>query len=195
MRILVFSDTHGRIEKAIAAYKGQRDIELVVHLGDVASDAQKIEKHLGVKVLGVKGNMDGSFSSNGHQILNTEFGKILITHGHMESVKNSPQNLLYKAEELGCKAAFYGHTHVPLFAEVGGIYLLNPGSLTLPAGGRKSSYAVATITEKSLSADIFYVSDEAAAKENTKSEGQASKQMDTGATGALRDLLNNSDRF
>lgn len=195
MRLFVLSDTHGKIDKAVEIYKTLKDIDLIVHLGDLSSDAKKLESQLGVSVLGVKGNMDGSFSTKGYQILETDFGKIFIAHGHMENVKDSPQNLLYKAESLGCKGAFYGHTHVPVFEEVGGMYLLNPGSLTLPAGGRQGSYAIVNVTEGSFAASILYLIPEFSQMNEGQLQSRETPQKTKVESGFLRDLLNNSDRF
>jgi len=87
---------------------------------------------------------------------------------------------LYKAESLHCKAAFFGHTHIPVFCEAEGIYLLNPGSLSLPIGGRKGSYAVATAEKDSLSASILF--------ENVQPPVKTE-------SGSLKSMLNDSDRF
>lgn len=180
MRIFVISDTHGRIDQAIETYKTLDDIDLIVHLGDHWSDARRMKEQLNVPLIGVKGNMDGSFSKDGYHILETEFGKIFLAHGHMENVKQSYENILYKAESLHCKAAFFGHTHIPLFCQAEGIYLLNPGSLSLPTGGRMGSYAVATATENSLDASILFVE----VRPTRKTE-----------SGSISNMLNHSDRF
>lgn len=155
MRIYVISDTHGKTGKVTEIYRTLKDINLIVHLGDHWSDAKKIKDQLNVPLIGVKGNMDGSFARDGYHILETGFGRIFLAHGHMENVKHGLENIVYKAKSLQCRAAFFGHTHIPLFLEAEGIYLLNPGSLSLPAGGRKGSYAVATVTADSLDAAIF----------------------------------------
>lgn len=180
MRIFVISDTHGRIDKAIEIYKTLDDIDLIVHLGDHWNDAKRMKEQLNVPLIGVKGNMDGSFARDGYHILETDFGKIFIAHGHMESVKQGYENIMYKAESLHCKAAFFGHTHIPLFAEAEGFYLLNPGSLSLPVGGRKGSYAVATVLPDSLSAAILYEDVQQALKTES---------------GSIKNMLNDSDRF
>jgi putative phosphoesterase len=180
MRIFVISDTHGRIDKAMEIYKTLDDIDLIVHLGDHWNDAKRMKEQLNVPLIGVKGNMDGSFARDGYHILETDFGKIFIAHGHMESVKQSYENIMYKAEALQCRAVFFGHTHIPLFAEVEGIYLLNPGSLSLPMGGRKGSYAVATVLADSLSASILY---------------EDVLQIPKTESGSIKNMLNDSDRF
>jgi len=180
LRIFVISDTHGKIDKAVEIYQTLQDIDLIVHLGDLWNDAKKMKDQLNVPLVGVKGNMDGSFSRDGYHILETDFGKIFLAHGHMESVKQSLENLMYKAESLQCRAAFFGHTHIPLFREIEGLYLLNPGSLSLPAGGRKGSYAIATATEDSLDAAILY------------EDVQQSRKTESGL---IKNMLNDSDRF
>lgn len=180
MRIYVISDTHGKIDKAMEIYQRLEDIDLIVHLGDHWNDVKRMKDQLNIPLIGVKGNMDGSFSRDGYHILETDFGKIFLAHGHMESVKQSYENIMYKAESLQCRAAFFGHTHIPLFIETEGFYLLNPGSLSLPTGGRKGSYAVATVTENSIDAAILYEDVE----QSRKTE-----------SGTLKNMLNDSDRF
>lgn len=182
MRILVLSDTHGQVQPAIEVYKKVRQegpVDCIVHLGDLISDAKALRVRLGAEVVAVKGNMDGSYSTDDCTVMETEYGKLLLTHGHMENVKFDITNLLYRAEELGCRAALFGHTHSPCFRYEGGIYLLNPGSLTRPRGGGDGSYAVLTITEKEFQASILFYH----------------PGVPKVRTGVLRDLLNNSDRF
>jgi putative phosphoesterase len=180
MRIYVISDTHGKIDKAIEIFHTLGEIDLIVHLGDHWNDAKRMKEQLNVPLIGVKGNMDGSFTREGYHILETDFGNIFLSHGHMESVKQSYENIMYKAESLQCRAAFFGHTHIPLFHEAEGFYLLNPGSLSLPVGGRRSSYAVATVTRDSLAASILY----ADVQQCRKTE-----------SGTIKSMLNDSDRF
>ncbi|MDD4583684.1 MAG: metallophosphoesterase [Eubacteriales bacterium] len=159
MKFLVISDTHGKIEAAIEAFKSLKDIDQILHLGDYARDGSQLENKLGVPVVTVRGNMDGSYSNEDYRIIRTEFGKIYLSHGHMEAVKYSTHNLLYKAYSLGCKAALYGHTHVPMYENVGGIHLLNPGSLTMPKGGKAGSYSVIQTEQDLFKATILYWND------------------------------------
>jgi putative phosphoesterase len=180
VRIYVISDTHGRIDKAMEIYESLDEIDLIVHLGDHWNDAKRMKELLNVSLIGVKGNMDGSFSKDGYHILETDFGRIFLAHGHMESVKQGYENIMYKAESLQCRAAFFGHTHIPLFCEAEGFYLLNPGSLSLPVGGRKGSYAVVTVTKDSLDASILY---------------EDVRQLQKTGAGAIKNMLNDSDRF
>ena len=56
--------------------------------------------------------------------------KIFACHGHLYSVKSGYDKLLYKAEELGCDIALFGHTHVATVLEYGSTTLINPGNLS-----------------------------------------------------------------
>lgn len=153
MKILLISDTHGKINNAISAYNENKDIDLIVHAGDCRKDAEKLKNLLSADVFCVNGNIDGDFS-DGYKILHTEYADIFVAHGHIENVKQGIENLLYKMESLNCKAAFFGHTHIPLVYENDGFTLVNPGSLTYPAPGNRPSYAVVNVTEKGIDAKI-----------------------------------------
>ena len=158
------------------------DVDLVLHLGDYEKDAQRLAQIFGVEVIGVKGNMDGSYSREDYRIVDTEYGKLLLTHGHMDQVKISPLNLLYRAQELGCRAVLFGHTHIPFYEEESGIYLVNPGSLSQPRDGSEGSYAILHTSEKEFHCAIVYYSSLHGGKKPPQ-------------TRRLRNMLNYSDRF
>ncbi len=134
-------------------------VDMIVHCGDYYADAQEIRARLGIPVLAVKGNCDGCFDFEACSLLETECGDILITHGHMEDVGFSMQKLYYKALESGCIGAFFGHTHRSVFVETGGVYLLNPGSLSQPRDGSGGTFALVTTSEAGLQAKIYYYED------------------------------------
>ena len=156
MKLFVISDTHGSTGKALDVYSSLGPIDLIVHLGDVERDARRIAELTGKDVVSVRGNNEASHAKEDFRILETEFGNLLLTHGHKQKVKLGLQSLLYKAEELGCKAALFGHTHVPVYIEANGVFLLNPGSLTFPSGGSQGSYALVETAPSSFSASIVY---------------------------------------
>lgn len=182
MKIFVISDTHGKTEKVEEVWKKLSGIDLIIHLGDYEKDAQQLQRMLDTEVISVKGNMDGSYSPDDFKVLETEYGKLLLTHGHMDNVKMSPLNLIYRAQEMGCKAALFGHTHRPVYEESHGIYLINPGSLSLPRDGSDGSYAILHTSESSLDCAIVYYSSLHPKKKPPQS-------------GRLRNMLNYSDRF
>lgn len=57
------------------------------------------------------------------------------THGHIYNPENLPP--INPGEAL-----IYGHVHLPIAEKRGDIYILNPGSTSIPKGGKPPSYAV-----------------------------------------------------
>ncbi len=182
MKILVIGDTHGKLNKVRDIFPKLKNIDLILHTGDHFSDAQKLSDEFHIPAVAVKGNCDGAASSNDFEIIETEYGKLLLTHGHMENVKYDLTSLMYKAMENGCKAAIYGHTHQAHIDEAGGIRFINPGSLTLPRDGSEGSYAIIRTDEGSLDAAIVYYSTIMGKPKKPKA-------------GYIKSLLNYSDRF
>ncbi len=182
MKILVIGDTHGKLDKVRDIYPKLTDIDIIAHTGDHMRDGTALEKELGVPVFCVKGNCDGG-SDRDFKIIETEFGSILLIHGHMQNVKYHLNSLMYKTMEENCKAVFFGHTHQSMVYETGGIHFVNPGSLTLPRDGSSGSYAIVRTSEKDFNASIvFYSTVMDSQKEKIKS-------------GYIRNILNYSDRF
>ena len=192
MKYLVVSDTHGSIGKVLEIYRaagGAEKFDGIIHLGDYARDAENIEEELGCEVIGVLGNCDGDYGSGDFKVLDTDAGRILLTHGHGQRVKMTYMNLVYRAQELDCVAALFGHTHIPTYETEGGVILLNPGSLTYPGDGSSGSYAVLDIEDDEINASILYYSPKTSIADGGKTSGSKVKG------GHLRDLLNYSDRF
>ncbi|MDD6189970.1 MAG: metallophosphoesterase [Firmicutes bacterium] len=190
MKILAVSDTHGKLNKLREIMPKLKNLDLILHAGDYGSDGRKIEKEFGIPVISVRGNCDGG-GRNDFEIVETEFGRIFLTHGHEQGAGYSRDNLVYRALEEGCCAAVYGHTHISENILVPGssgagkntseFRLINPGSLSLPRDGSGGSYAIIRTSEESLDASIVYYNT-VAGKESLKS-------------GVLRNMLNYSDRF
>ena len=158
MKFYVISDTHGKIDKALRVYGKLHSVDLIIHLGDMERDARKIEALTGKTVISVIGNNEVSHTKEDFRILETECGNLLLTHGHKQKVKHGLQTLFYRTCELRCKAALFGHTHVPVFTESNGVYLLNPGSLTFPMDGTDGSYAIVNASADGFSASVVYYS-------------------------------------
>ena len=181
MKFFVIGDTHGHLDKVLKVWERLKGVDMVIHTGDHLRDAKDLEAELGVPVIGVKGNCDGSMSSDDIEIVESEYGNILVTHGHMQGVDYSYDRLLYLAEENDCVAAIFGHTHVPCYDQIDDIYLINPGSLTRPRDGSQGSYAIITTTESTFAASIVYY-DRFGSKGNVQG-------------GFVKNILNYSDRF
>lgn len=157
MKILVFSDTHGDISKAVKVIKEAKNIDLIIHLGDYSSDAQKLAfdfPEIPVEYIG--GNcdfMDGDVPTE--KLLECNGKVIFLTHGHRYSVKWNYNKLSYKAEETSADLLLFGHTHIPYLCVQKNCYLLNPGSISSPRGGGDESYAVIEINSHGIKPEIL----------------------------------------
>lgn len=158
MNIMVLSDTHGELDRALEMYERISTsickIDRIIHCGDFIKDAHDIEDQTGTPVSCVPGNCDGC-NKERFEIIKTPAGKIMITHGHMENVNFSLMNLKYLAEQHSCTAVCFGHTHVPVNEISSGIRFINPGSLTNPRSGSKSSCALIIAKDRKLASTII----------------------------------------
>lgn len=198
MRILVLSDTHGDISRAVNVYKKlvkKGPVDLIIHCGDLYSDAIKIGEITGARTAWVKGNCDGSFSEDDCLIVETEYGNLLVTHGHMQNVDFSQQNLYYMAEEKGCACALFGHTHRAVSTEAGGIHLMNPGSLTKPRDGSTGTFGLIITDTDYFRGTIYHYDQFMADGGDDGNSGNDSGKKSKVQGGYIRSLLNYSDRF
>ena len=154
MLIGIISDTHGSLTAWRLAYeKFFRDVDLIVHCGDVlyhgprnplpegydpkslAAELNSLQKPMIV----VRGNCDAEvdqmvleypLESPYAHIIIPEM-KILVHHGH----NYSPETLPLKVKNL--YIVISGHTHVPEIRQVQDRIYLNPGSPALPKNDAK----------------------------------------------------------
>lgn len=151
MRILVFSDTHGHLDRCERLLLTIPEVDMVLHAGDHAKDAEELEqKFPNILFHYVRGNCDFS-PAPGEELLETDGKRIFLTHGHCYHVKYDPsyETLLEKARDEHADLAVFGHTHIPYNQHCGDLILLNPGSLTY-----SGTYGVVEIEEGKLRAAI-----------------------------------------
>lgn len=130
MKILVFSDSHGRLGPMVDAIEQERP-QRVFFLGDNYRDGQALmDAYPELPMELVRGNCDWD---KGPDELIVEAGsvKFLLTHGHRYGVKSGTDALARAAREKGVAAACFGHTHEALNMPDRGVWLFNPGT----AGG------------------------------------------------------------
>jgi hypothetical protein len=146
LRIAVVADTHDFFPDSVAREIARADE--IWHLGDVCRPAilERIQR-LGPPVLVVRGNND---------FLQPWPLELTLTRSrHTFRLIHIPPML----SKLG-KSDFllHGHTHVPRDEMIGGIRILNPGTLGKPNKGALPSYAWLTIhPEASISWEIVPV--------------------------------------
>lgn len=179
MKILAISDTHGELGKVYEVYRNIRDVDMILHMGDMLRDAEDLASRLDIPVIGVKGNMDGARTKEAcTHIEETEAGLIMMTHGHVDGVNYDITNLVYRGMEEGARIILFGHTHIPYLEKTDELIIMNPGSLTRPRDGSDGSYGIIDIDGNEINAEIIYY------KKPYKAKG-----------GYIRGLINYSDRF
>lgn len=141
MKILLFSDSHGRIEGVEKVIRNNEDADLIIHLGDYVRDAVKLQEIFPQKSFEcVAGNNDFRTSLPMEKVLKIGNKKILITHGHMFGVKFDLIKLLKYAKEIEVDTIFFGHTHETQETTMDDILFVNPGSIGMPYNSSRQTY-------------------------------------------------------
>lgn len=142
MRALVISDSHGDTDSCDRAIFASGELDMIIHLGDIARDTDYIESvYDDVPVFSVLGNNDFLRRGDYERVIELDGHKIFICHGHTLGVSSGTERLISAAKRCGCEAALFGHTHKALLEHEDDLLILNPGSVSRPRGG-KPSYAI-----------------------------------------------------
>lgn len=156
MKLLVVSDNHGDrtiIEDIVAHYNGQ--VDLMVHCGDseMATDDPLF------KIMpSVQGNND--YGQHFPEMQEREINdvKVLVTHGHLQNVNFTMNNLSLLAQEKQADIVAFGHTHRLAVTEHEGILFVNPGSISLPRGEYASiggTFCIVTVDTNNFSVQYY----------------------------------------
>lgn len=95
------------------------------------------------RIYAVRGNCDAEVDQmvldfpmmSDYIVLNLNGINFFISHGHIYGEDNLPK---LKAGDV----FVFGHIHLPIAKKEEGIYILNPGSTSIPKGGNVNSYAI-----------------------------------------------------
>ncbi|MGG5462933.1 metallophosphoesterase [Clostridium sp. B9] len=138
MRVAIVSDTHG-VTNVIEYIKTLlHDSDVLIHLGDSINDVKILSKDFEGKVYAVVGNCDYEKNGEVEQVIEIEGKKFLITHGHKYAVKYGLDRIFYRGMELGVDGVIFGHTHRKIAIQEGGLWIINPGSPSIPKDGEAS---------------------------------------------------------
>lgn len=148
MKLLVLSDTHGRVDRVLRVLNLHSDADAVLFLGDGISDISRSGVDTG-KLFCVRGNCDGvsfnpSLYSPDELSLCFDGFNILMMHGHLHGVKSGIDSAVRYAAAKGADILLFGHTHIPCESYLSSddmkkpIYIFNPGSLGAGQGGSAS---------------------------------------------------------
>lgn len=146
MRILIVSDTHGSVRNFDEVIEREKDIDMLLHLGDVEGDDDYMEAVLNCPVHIVGGNND--FFSRLPNEIEIRIGKykVFMTHGHGYHVSMDTRRLKQVARARHADIVMYGHTHRPKIDLEDDVIVVNPGSLSYPRqSGRKATYIIMKI--------------------------------------------------
>ncbi len=157
MKWLIASDLHGdavSCEKVFEAFLREK-ADRILFLGDLlyhgprndlpgGYEPKKVIALLNEKkdeIFCVRGNCDTEVDQMvlefpilaDYMLLPLGEKMIFATHGHKLNKGNLPP--LKKGDIL-----LHGHSHIPTWEEKDGIYILNPGSVTIPKAGSEKSY-------------------------------------------------------
>lgn len=159
MRILVVSDSHGRIDCFRRAILAQPKAEVVIFLGDGEREALELQRSFPEKMfLMVRGNCDWGSAlpvENLFSHYEEPLGKVTVfyTHGHQYNVKSGDGYLRFAARDKKAQVALYGHTHTPLEDYEDGLHILNPGAVS----NFESTYGVVDITPRGIVTSVLHL--------------------------------------
>lgn len=171
MKLMIAADLHGSsnlCESLLNAYYREKADKLIL-LGDLLYHGPKNDlpgmydsrrtaellNGFSENLLCVRGNCDSEadqaaldFPITAECAVILVFGRtIYAMHGHREILHPTSGDIVLR-----------GHTHIPAKNEIAGVSHLNPGSVSLPRGGSRSSYmtfSCGTFLWKTLEGDIF----------------------------------------
>ncbi len=143
-KILIASDTHGRVDMLIEAISRNADLDAVIFLGDGISDIEFAAEYFRARNCAwyaVRGNCDFERIFRSTPLQKTEIidiggRRIVYTHGDAQGVKLGMEGLYALAERTKADIILYGHTHCRKEEYLNGVYYVNPGSLHSGDGGR-----------------------------------------------------------
>lgn len=147
LKIGVISDTHGLLRPAV--FDVFKNVDHILHAGDICSDAILGELANLAPVAAVKGNSDYTPRCRNlplFDVVKIGPAEIFLHHGHMEDFDFMPS---------GANILVSGHTHLPRVELFGGLLRVNPGSAGPRRPSSPVSVAVITIYNRARSAEII----------------------------------------
>ena len=172
MKILLLSDTHGELAGTRKVIFEHRDVDMMIHLGDIGFDIRELSDFIVVK-----GNHDKTWNLPRERVVEVMGHRILCMHGDMLEAKTVEEvfamktgkdidimqlcmETLYKniaqyAKSKNCDVAFFGHSHLRIHVVREGVTLVNPGSLLFGMDGNDKSYAMVELQEKDIQVKFY----------------------------------------
>ncbi len=143
-RVLILSDTHGRLHPEIAALA--EDVDVVVHAGDIGHPEVLARLAAGgAALVAVRGNNDThqTWPADDHATLEAlpldaqlalPGGTLAVEHGHRANPV-ARRHALLRERHVGARLVVYGHSHRPCIDDSASPTVANPG-----AAGRSRTF-------------------------------------------------------
>lgn len=129
MKILVMSDSHGREDNMLRAVEKSAP-GLMIHLGDCVRDTGCLERaYPSIPLWRVRGNCDFGSQMPESGLEEVDGVRIFFAHGHRHNVKLNMDSFCNSVCFSGAQLGLYGHTHTARWNQLGGMEILNPGSI------------------------------------------------------------------
>ena len=147
MKVVVFSDAHGRkiIVERILSFNP--DADYVISLGD---SELPLDFLMDLNIIAIKGNYPRDAGFAYESSLEIEGKKLFLTHGHKFGVHKTLLKLIKHTLILGSNIVLYGHTHIARVDKVNDMLVINPGSIKSSRSEKSPSYVILEITEDSV---------------------------------------------
>lgn len=132
MKVLVFSDSHGRKELLDRMLSKEPDCKEVVFLGDGMREVDWVEDFYPEKrFTRIRGNNDLYSGESGEAYKYFDGVTVFACHGDHLNVRTTLSYVYKKASSVGATLALYGHTHVAKTVKdpSSGVTAVNPGAL------------------------------------------------------------------
>lgn len=143
MKVLIVSDTHGRIGNLKYVLEHEKNIDVMIHAGDVGRDCDCLKEMVEFPVYMVEGNNDYFMGLPGEIVVPVGKHRVFVTHGHGYYVSAHTIRLKEAARNRNADIVVYGHTHRPDIDLSEDVIAINPGSLSYPRQvGGKASYII-----------------------------------------------------
>ena len=152
MKIVVVSDSHGFNERLEEVLRLEPDADCYLHCGDIECSINEYPMYQTVQ-----GNNDFYSDFPQQIIVPVQSHNIIAMHGNQFSYVNRINRMAAYAKKEHCDIFCYGRTHVAAIDHVDGVLLLNPGSLWRSRDRRGPSYAIITIEDEQVHAQIKFL--------------------------------------
>ena len=131
----ILSDNHGDWPPHIA--ESLAGVDAIIHAGDIGPYKLVLDMEAIAPTTAVLGNTDGDMPINESAVVMLDGKKFFVQH-----IVDPPRlqaSLRERLKRIEPDVVVFGHTHEPYCETIGGILFLNPGSVTRPRGGHRSS--------------------------------------------------------